>query len=46
MADKRLTQSPQQIRGTAQDFEKFSKGEVRLGMNDPRHAAPENKGAD
>jgi len=36
MAEKRLTQSPQSIRGTAQDNTKFSKGEARLGMNDFR----------
>jgi hypothetical protein len=29
MADKRLTQSPQQIRRSAQDYEKYAKGEVR-----------------
>lgn len=43
MADKRLTQSPQQIRGTAQDFGKSSKGEAQLEMNEPRKdGGPEN----
>jgi hypothetical protein len=45
MADKRLTQSPQAIRGTSQDFEKFGNRDIRLGMNDPDQTAPENEGA-
>jgi hypothetical protein len=30
------SQSPQATRGTSQDFEKFSKGDVKLGMTEPK----------
>jgi hypothetical protein len=45
MADKRLTQSPQAIRGTSQDFEQFGDRSVSLGMNDPHAPDKANAGA-
>jgi hypothetical protein len=46
MADKRLTQSPRAMRGSTNDPEAHSKGEVQLGMNSPKKdGGPENEGA-
>jgi hypothetical protein len=46
MADKRLTQSPRALRETTNDPEKYSKGDVQLGMKEPsRSGDPENRGA-
>jgi hypothetical protein len=46
MADKRLTQSPRQIRDSTNDPEKFSKGDVQLEQTEPRKSGgPENEGA-
>jgi len=46
--DDRLTTDPepQQIRGTSQDFEQFSNGDVQIEMNRPRKdGGPENADA-
>jgi hypothetical protein len=46
--DKRLTQSPQQIRGSSQDHEKFTKGSIPRSFARDTGKAPagENEGAD
>jgi len=40
------SRSPQSARGTAQDYEQFTKGDVNLGMsNPPKNGDPANVGA-
>ena|SRR5204863_5024967 len=39
------SQSPQAHRGTAQDYEQFSKGDVEDGLDVDQRVAPENAGA-
>ena len=42
----RSSRSPQSARGTAQDYEQFTKGDVNLGMSNPtKNGDPANAGA-